>query len=82
MQVEFKGKDLPTLLALYNQEIDVLKSKLLNGVPWDELEPQRRNVTELAIAIHKSHNYIVAENVMNSHPAASPHSSLSGEPAE
>jgi hypothetical protein len=57
MHIETTGKDLSALLELYNKEIDTLKSKLLNGIPWEELVDVRRNITELAIAIHKLHNY-------------------------
>lgn len=57
MHIETTGKDLSALLELYNKEIDTLKSKLLNGIPWEELVNVRRNITELAIAIHKLHNY-------------------------
>jgi hypothetical protein len=59
MHIETTGKDLPALLELYNKEIDTLKSKLLNGIPWENLVNVRRNITELAIAIHKLHNYKV-----------------------
>ena len=55
MHIETKGKDISALLDRYNKEIDTLKSKLLNGVPWEELITVRTNITELAIAIHKSH---------------------------
>ena len=54
MYIETQGQDLISLINLYNQEIDILKSKLLNGVPWEELIHFRKNITELAIAIHKS----------------------------
>lgn len=56
MQIETKDKDLSALLALYNREIDTLKSRLLSGASWEELAPNRRNITELAIAIHRSHD--------------------------
>ena len=61
MHIETKGKDLATLLHLYNQEINTLKSKLLNGIPWEKLVTTRRNITELAIAIHKSHGFDLPE---------------------
>jgi hypothetical protein len=64
MHIETKGKELSALLDLYNKEIDLLKSKLLNGIPWEELVPERRNITELAIAIQKSHNYIVTDEML------------------
>jgi hypothetical protein len=56
MQIETNGKELASLLDQYNQQIDVLKSKLLNGISWEELAPIRKKITELAIAIHRIHN--------------------------
>ena len=56
MHIETKSNDLSALLDRYNKEIDTLKAKLLNGVPWEELITVRTNITELAIAIHTSHN--------------------------
>ena len=63
MHIETKGKDLSALLELYNKEIDTLKSKLLNGIPWEELVAVRRNITELAIAIHRLHNYKLTDEL-------------------
>jgi hypothetical protein len=40
-----------------------LKAKLLNGIPWEELVVTRKNITELAIAIHKSSHYKVADSI-------------------
>lgn len=59
MQIETNGKDLSALLDLYNREIDKLKSKLLSGSSWEELSTTRKNITGLAIAIHRSHHYDV-----------------------
>ena len=78
MQLELKDKDLATLLALYNGEVDTLRAKLLNGEPWEELTQQRKRITELAIAIHKQHHLVVSTN-----PAEFPQSKVSSEaPAE
>ena len=55
MHVETRTQGLSYLLDLYNKEIDILKAKLLNGVPWEEMATTRKNITELAVAIHKSH---------------------------
>jgi hypothetical protein len=60
MQLDITNKDLPTLLTLYNQEIEKLKEKLLNGESWENLRVVRRNITELAIAIQKVHGFNVA----------------------
>jgi hypothetical protein len=72
MQLNHNDKDLQVLLDLYNEAIDTLKSKLLCGERWENLENQRRHVTELAIAIHKSYNYIVPENRSPINPAEFP----------
>jgi hypothetical protein len=69
MQPDIEGKSLQTLLNLYNKEIDLLKQKLLNGESWDSLRDQRRNITELAISIHKLHNYIVPERLIEDQAA-------------
>jgi hypothetical protein len=61
MLIEIKYKDLASLLTLYNQEIDTMKAKLLNGVPWGELMHTRKNITELAIAIYKSHEFTMPD---------------------
>lgn len=63
MQIEIKINDLSALLDLYNKEIDTLKSKLLNGIPWEELMTTRKNITDLAIAIHKSCNHQPSEQI-------------------
>lgn len=64
MHTETSGKNLSALLDLYNKEIDTLKSKLLNGIPWEDLVAVRRNITELAIAIQKLHNYHVPDQLI------------------
>ena len=61
MQLNITNTDLQTLLTLYNQEIDTLKEKLLNGESWEKLKPIRQNITELAIAIQKFHGFNVAK---------------------
>jgi hypothetical protein len=70
MHIQTNDKDLAALLVLYNQEIDTLKAKLLNGTPWEDLTHTRKNITELAIAIHKSHKYKLPEHSMASGAAA------------
>jgi hypothetical protein len=64
MPPDIEGESLQALLNLYNKEIDFLKQKLLNGESWENLRDQRRNITELAISIHKLHNYIVPEKLI------------------
>ena len=64
MNSKINSHDLSVLLDLYNKEIDTLKSKLLNGIPWEELKTTRKNITWLAITIHKSCNYIVDQTVL------------------
>lgn len=63
MQIEIKINDLPALLDLYNKEIDTLKSKLLNGIAWEELTTTRKNITDLAIAIHTSCTYQPSDQI-------------------
>lgn len=83
MQHSMKDKNFETLLTLYNQEIDTLKEKLLNGESWENLRNTRQNITELAIALHKSHNYIATQNINSGNPAEFPQSEESlGEPVE
>lgn len=65
MQPDITNKDLQTLLTLYNQEIDKLKEKLLNGESWENLKPVRRNITELATAIHKLYGYILPNKMIS-----------------
>lgn len=57
MHIETKSKTVSALIDLYNKEIDTLKSKLLNGIPWEELLITRENITNLAIAIHKTYDH-------------------------
>ena len=63
MHSNINGKDLQSLLSLYNEEIDKLKEKLLNGESWENLKPLRANITELAIAIQKLHGYVVTNKI-------------------
>jgi hypothetical protein len=62
MHIETNGKTVSVLIDLYNKEIDTLKSKLLNGIPWEELLTTRENITNLAIAIHKTYDHKVSDN--------------------
>jgi hypothetical protein len=62
MQHLIKDRSFDTLFALYNQEIDTLKDKLLNGESWENLANTRRNITELAIALHRSHDYVAPQH--------------------
>lgn len=72
MQIDVTNKDLQTLLALYNHEVNQLREKLLTGEPWNELKQLRSNITELAKAIHKSHGFVVAGRMTSSNPAEFP----------
>jgi hypothetical protein len=53
--------DLNTLKVLYDKEAAALSDALLNGASWNEVREQRKNVTELAIEIHKR-RYISSQN--------------------
>ena len=59
MQHPTPDNRLETLLALYNQEIDKLKEKLLNGETWEATKSIRNNITKLGITLQRSHNYIL-----------------------
>jgi len=55
----------------------------LNGESWENLRNQRRNITELAIAIHKQHHSVVADNMRTHNPTEFPQSEdLLGQPTE
>ena len=47
MNSKINSHDLSVLLDLYNKEIDTLKSKLLNGIPWEELKTTRKNIEKI-----------------------------------
>ena len=69
MQHDLTGKDYQSLLSLYNHEIDTLKEKLLNGESWDSLKVQRRNITELAVALQKKHGHVFPAKMDIVYPA-------------
>jgi hypothetical protein len=56
--------DLETLKLLYEKEAAQLRSSLINGALWEDVQDQRIKVTELAIAIHQ-------KRVANGNPAES-----------
>lgn len=58
------GLDLNTLKIMYEREAAELERALLRGVSWDDLREQRKNVTELAIALHQ-------KRFSSMHPAGS-----------
>jgi hypothetical protein len=72
MQHPTTDKNFEALFTLYNQEMDLLKEKLLNGESWENLNSTRKNITELAIALHKSHSYIVSNTFKTGNPAEFP----------
>ena len=49
-----ENENLEILLKQYNNQMDLLKEKLLNGVSWDNLADDRTKITELAVSIRKS----------------------------
>ena len=54
MDRSLSGIDVDTLRALYESESARLRKALLEGASWDDLRDQRKNVTELAAALHKN----------------------------
>ena len=49
-----ENENLEILLKQYNNQMDLLKEKLLNGVSWDHLVDDRTKITKLAVSIHES----------------------------
>lgn len=79
MQLDITNIDLQTLLVLYRQEMDTLKEKLLSGESWENLKPVRRNITELAITIRRSHGYNVSDGMAPGGPDSYPGPGRTGE---
>jgi len=65
MERDLCGLNLDDLNTMYEREEASLNTALLNGALWEEVRDQRKNVTELAIAIHKK------TQIINSNPAES-----------
>jgi hypothetical protein len=53
MDIDLDNLDLNELESLHNKILDSLQTALLNGASWEEVQVQRKIVTELAVAIHK-----------------------------
>ena len=62
MNQEWENMDILQLQHLYKDYSCELEKKLLNGVSWQEVSEQRREVTELAIAIYRRLNPSPANN--------------------
>ena len=45
--------DLSILKALYDGECKELERKLLHGALWEEVEQQRKKVSEISMILHK-----------------------------
>ena len=76
MQHPTPDNQLETLLALYNQEIDKLKDKLLNGETWEATKSIRNNITELGVTLQRSYNYILASPAKPASRAIFPHDTI------
>ena len=76
MQHQIPDYPLETLLALYNQEIDKLKEKLLNGETWEATKSIRKNITDLAITLQQSYNYDLASPEKPGSRALFPHETI------
>ncbi len=59
MNLDLSSLDLSTLKVMYQKEEEELKTKLLNGALWHEVKEQRKRVTELSIALHNKHFYLL-----------------------
>ena len=53
MDRDFYQMDLDKLQAIYQNEVNYLKTELLKGSTWESMKEQKNKVTELAIIIHK-----------------------------
>ena len=76
MQHQTPDHPLENLLALYNQEIDKLKEKLLNGETWEATKSIRKNITDLAITLQQSYNYVLAGPAKPGSRALFPHETI------
>jgi hypothetical protein len=72
MQPHIRGKDYQTLLTLYNHEVSILQEKLLSGASWEDLKNERRNITELAMALHRSYGHRFSQKMAFGNPAEFP----------
>jgi hypothetical protein len=72
MQHDIREKEYQTLLTLYNHEVFTLQEKLLNGDSWEELKNERRNITELAMALHKTFGHRFSQTMGHGNPAEFP----------
>jgi|GEM_PF-6967671 len=48
-----ENENLEILLERYNNQMDLVKEKLLNGANWESLSEHRDKITELAASICK-----------------------------
>jgi predicted nucleotide-binding protein len=51
MDLNLKDQDMTSLLSKYNQELALLKKRLLIGEPWENLQAQRSIITKLSKAL-------------------------------
>jgi hypothetical protein len=49
-----ENDNLEILLNQYNEQMDRVKEKLLNGVNWDHLTEDRIKITQMAVTICQS----------------------------
>ena len=64
MKIEFFSLELETLKQEYIKEVERLKTSLLNGTAWEDVQEMRRKVTQLEAALYKK--------IRSSNPAESP----------
>ena len=53
MKASWSELEVEALRALFEKESMHLKTALLSGASWEEVQDQRKKVTELSIALHK-----------------------------
>lgn len=53
MKINWRELEVEALRTLYEKESAALKTALLNGSTWEEVQELRKKVTDLSIALHK-----------------------------
>lgn len=58
MKSEWENLDINQLQSLYHESSRQLEKRLLHGASWQDVREQRKDVTELAVAIYKRLNRV------------------------
>lgn len=68
MKASANDLELEDLRMLFEKESSNLKTALLNGSSWEDVQDQRKKVTALSIALHKK---MQASLIVSDNPAES-----------